>query len=324
MQNTEHDAVVTESVVHVAVAVIVTSAQQVLIARRPDHVHQGGFWEFPGGKVEPGESVYTALQREIREELQIDIQSAQPLIKILHHYKDKSVLLDVWQVSGYRGKAHGAEGQLLKWQLIDELDPKLFPAANRRIISALQLPDKLLITGDFSCQKNYADKLSRSLQSGIKLVQLRCKSKCDPAIYPAIVHLSKSLCESEGAYLLLNADPDLANELHLGLHLNSRDLFRYQQRPIPKDRLLSVSCHDLGDLYQAEKLQADFALLSPVKQTTSHPDSVAIGWNGFSQLVSTVDIPVYALGGMQLSDLDDARQSGAQGIAAISAFWGGK
>lgn len=324
MQNTELDVVVSDSVVQVAVAVIISPAKQVLIARRPAHVHQGGFWEFPGGKVEPGESVYTALQREIREELHIDIYSAQPLIKILHHYKDKSVLLNVWQIFAYQGNPQGAEGQLLKWQSIDELDPMLFPAANRRIISALQLPDKLLITGDFSSKQDYAGKLSRSLQSGIKLVQLRCKSKCDPAIYPAIVNLSKSLCESEGADLLLNADPDLANELHLGLHLNSRDLFKYQQRPIPKGRLLSVSCHDHNDLQQAEKLQADFALLSPVKQTTSHPDSIAIGWNGFSQLVSTVDIPVYALGGMQLSDLDDARQAGAQGVAAISAFWGGK
>ncbi|MBI3187557.1 MAG: Nudix family hydrolase [Gammaproteobacteria bacterium] len=309
---------------HVAVAVVVNSEQKVLIAKRPDHVHQGGFWEFPGGKVEQDEAVYDALCREIREELQIRIQNAHPLIKITHHYKDKSVLLDVWLVTEFQGKEHGAEGQPLMWQSIHDLNPDTFPAANRKIIAALQLPDKLLITGDFSNLHDFNTRLVRSLQFGVKLIQLRCKAKCDTETYQAIVHLSKSLCESSKAKLLLNSDPELADELQLGLHVNSRDLFEYHHRPITRDRLLSVSCHNLTDLQQAETLQADFALLSPVQCTSSHPEKSGMGWQAFADLTSAINIPVFALGGMHASDINVARQAGGQGIAAISELWGGK
>lgn len=322
MQNTDPDS--GASVVHVAVAVMINPSQQVLIAQRHNHVHQGGLWEFPGGKVESGESAYDALCREIREEVSVTIHGAQPLIKILHHYQDKSVLLDVWKVTAYQGEPHGAEGQSLCWQSISDLEPNLFPAANRKIIAALQLPEILLITGDFSDELDFSRRLSNALQSGVKLVQLRCKSRCDTALYLSIAGIAKDLCDAMGAKLLLNSDPDLARELNVGLHLNSHDLFSCPQRPDLLTGLLSVSCHGLNDLRQAEKLQADFVLLSPVKKTSSHPGLEGMGWNEFSRLVSTTDIPVYALGGMKLSDMQDARQSGAQGVAAISTFWSNK
>lgn len=324
MQNTGHSTSLRSDVLHVAVAVIVSHEHKVLIAQRPDHVHQGGYWEFPGGKVEQGEAVFDALCREINEELQLRIKQAQPFIKITHHYQDKSVLLDVWQVTEYEGSAQGAEGQPLQWQSIHDLSPGMFPAANRKIISALQLPDRLLITGHFSSSQDYAANLAGALQSGIRLVQLRCKSRCDSVVYQEIVNLSKDMCENYRAGLVLNSDPELANELNLGLHLNSRDMYHFQHRPIAANRLLSVSCHNLADLQQAELLQADFALLSPVKATPSHPDAIAMGWGEFARLTSTNNVPVYALGGMQVSDIKDARQMGAQGIAAISAFWSGK
>ena len=125
------------NVVHVAVAVIHDTHGQVLIARRPESVHQGGLWEFPGGKVEPGETVMEALKREIEEELAIQVASAEPLIEVRHDYADKCVLLDVWCVSKFTGVPIGNEGQPLCWVKIEQLTDYAFPEANQPIIEAL-------------------------------------------------------------------------------------------------------------------------------------------------------------------------------------------
>ena len=125
--------------VHVAVGVIFNSQGQILIARRHDDAHQGGLWEFPGGKVESDESVCDALARELHEELGINIQtsSCKPLIEIRHDYSDKVVLLDVWTVSEFDGEASGKEGQPLRWVDRSQLSGYDFPAANIAIIDAI-------------------------------------------------------------------------------------------------------------------------------------------------------------------------------------------
>ena len=126
------------STVHVAVAVILNSKQQVLLSLRQAHQHQGGLWEFPGGKVDDNETVFGALVREINEELGIAIIEAEPLIEISHDYNDKSVRLDVWTVTKFSGTAQGCEGQEVKWQAISELNEKDFPTANVAIINELK------------------------------------------------------------------------------------------------------------------------------------------------------------------------------------------
>ena len=123
---------------HVAVAAIINTNEEVLLSLRQSHQHQGGLWEFPGGKVECGEAVVDALQREIDEELGLTITQAQPLIKVPYDYDDKSVLLDVWQVEQFDGIPQGQEGQTLRWCAISELIAGDFPAANVPIIAALQ------------------------------------------------------------------------------------------------------------------------------------------------------------------------------------------
>ncbi len=125
------------SVVHVVVGIIINKDDQILIAKRASHQHQGDKWEFPGGKVEEGETPQQALQRELKEELGIDIKSANQLIEIKHQYSDKAVLLDVYEVRKWQGEAVGREGQPLRW--VDRSDLKLydFPAANAEILSSL-------------------------------------------------------------------------------------------------------------------------------------------------------------------------------------------
>lgn len=125
------------SVVRVAVGIIRDSAGAVLIARRPEQVHQGGLWEFPGGKMEFSETAEAALRRELREELGIDVQSAEPLLQVRHAYADKTVLLDVWRVAAYRGEPHGREGQPLLWVRPADMEALAFPAADAPIIAHL-------------------------------------------------------------------------------------------------------------------------------------------------------------------------------------------
>lgn len=126
------------AVIHVVAAVIVAADKKILLAKRHAHVHKGGLWEFPGGKVEEGESAEQALARELEEELAICVLGASPLLKVQHDYPEKTVLLDVWKVSSFSGCARGNEGQPIVWAAINELGEYPFPEANQPIIEALQ------------------------------------------------------------------------------------------------------------------------------------------------------------------------------------------
>jgi 8-oxo-dGTP diphosphatase len=124
--------------VHVAVGVVLNSAQQVLIAKRPPGKHCAGLWEFPGGKVEPGETAAGALARELLEEVNLNPLVCQPLIEIAHDYDIKSVVLDVFVVTQFLGEAEGLETQEIRWVAIEDLADYELPAANAEILVALR------------------------------------------------------------------------------------------------------------------------------------------------------------------------------------------
>ncbi len=307
---------------HVAVAAIVNDRGQVLVSLRPDHVHQGGLWEFPGGKLERGESVEEALQREIFEELGISIRQQQPLIRIAHRYPDRSVLLDVRRVTSFDGEPHGKEGQPVHWRAIDGLVDERFPAANRPIIRALQLPDRYLITPEPGLPaEDFLARLQARVEKGIRLVQLRAKN-LDEGEYRALAAEAIALCHRQGAQILLNADAGLVQALGAdGLHLTSAQAKQARARPLPPGYLVAASCHTRAELRAAQEMGADFAMLSPVLPTASHPDATPLGWDAFSRYVDAAALPVYALGGMQPVHCATAIAHGAQGIAAIRALW---
>jgi 8-oxo-dGTP diphosphatase len=292
----------------------------VLISRRHEQAHQGGLWEFPGGKLEPGETVLAGLARELREELGIRLLRSDPLIKITHHYADRCVLLDVHRVLQFAGEPRGMEGQPLRWQLPAAMRAVEFPAADRPIITALQLPDRYLITGgDPARPTEFLQRLENALQQGLSLVQLRAHALSDFA-YNRLAEAAWGLCRRYRARLLLSRPGQLLTWAD-GVHMTRHQLAACQERP----RLsgwVGASCHDLHELRQAERLGLDYALLSPVQPTASHPGASPLGWQCFAQWVEAVNLPVYALGGLGLESLDRAKQSGAQGVAAISAWWG--
>jgi 8-oxo-dGTP diphosphatase len=126
------------ALIEVAVAILLNDKQEVLTSWRQPHQHQGGLWEFPGGKREADETMEQALKREIHEELGVLVRQAQPFVRIDHDYGDKQVSLDVWLVSAFSGEPTGREGQPLRWQAVEQLEAEAFPAANAPIIKALQ------------------------------------------------------------------------------------------------------------------------------------------------------------------------------------------
>lgn len=183
------------------------------------------------------------------------------------------------------------------------------------------LPELYLITGSFSDHNDFIKKLTNALLEGNKLVQLKSKQITEANEYLELARISESVCKQFNATLLLAASIDVFKQTHAdGLHLNSQVLFEYVKRPVSHNQLLSVSCHNLEEMKQAEKLGADMLLLSPVKSTPSHPELSGMGWQQFNQMSNQVKCPVYALGGMKLTDLDDAKNAGAQGVA-LSSLW---
>ncbi|WP_148254817.1 Nudix family hydrolase [Aidingimonas lacisalsi] len=309
--------------VHVAAAAMVSGdGLRVLIARRPSTVDQGGLWEFPGGKLAPYETGFEALKRELHEELGVEIQRAQPLIRVHHEYPDKHVLMDVWQVRDYAGEPFGREGQAVRWVGLTDLFNYPFPAANMPILRAVMLPTEYLITAEEASDDTFLTKLERALrEDGVRLVQLRAKT-LEPEAYVSRAEQALALCRRYDARLLLNGDPALLDTVDAdGIHLTSEHLMKLERRPLAENKWLAASTHDHAQLEQAGRIGCDFVTLSPLRTTPTHPDVAPMGWHDFQQLVERAAMPVFALGGMTRHDADHARSVGAQGIASIRDFW---
>ncbi|MFK0571433.1 Nudix family hydrolase [Endozoicomonas sp.] len=310
-------------VIHVAVAVILGEDGRILLARRPENKHMGGLWEFPGGKVESGEDVQTALNRELHEELDIQVSTFMPLIKVRHDYSDKSVLLDTWVVGGITGEPKGNEGQLIQWVEKQSLVRYQFPEANKVILRALQLPDRYMITGYFNDEETLFKKVSSALSAGVRLIQFRAHWLDESEYLKLARRLSKRV-QTQGGTLIIKGRLSLLMEpwCH-GLHLTSHQLgLAVTPERRHADQLLVASCHDEKQIKYSEVMTVDFITVSPVKPTQSHPGAKPLGMDQAAKLTETATVPVFWLGGMSLDDIKGARRLGAQGVAAIHEFWG--
>lgn len=323
--------------IHVMAAVIRNAAGQILIAKRPDDAHQGGLWEFPGGKLETGEDRATGLRRELLEELGISVTQARPLIDIRHDYPDKSIRLDVWLVTGFNGEAHGAEGQPVCWVAPSELGNYSFPAANAPIVQAAQLPERYLITPDMADEGALFAGLEQAVENGIKLVQLRQTQLAEREYQALAERVLVRFGERFDWLLKGNEPPEYPG---VGWHLTARQLrelngngaFAAAGRSYPpssrsalqarnKGGWLAASCHNAEELLLAETLGVDFVTLSPVLPTLSHPDAAGLGWEAAQALIGRINKPVYLLGGMSPERLPEAFDAGAQGIAGIRGLF---
>jgi 8-oxo-dGTP diphosphatase len=323
-------------VIHVAVGAVLRE-DRVLLSKRAIHQHQGGLWEFPGGKVDNTESVTAALVRELREELAIEARRMEPLIQIPHDYGDKCVLLDVWVVTHFGGEPQGQEGQPVAWVKLDQLKNYQFPAANRAIVSALQLPHLVAITpsqGDLARLTYFCE---HALSLGAEAVVVRVPQLNLGELMQFQQRLDRwRMDHSFGLWLnsmhLTTDDGSLdltllAKWLESGwsIHLKHQHIkwaesLRPLMTSVGTGFTLTASCHDQISLVQAAKLGIDAAFLSPVLATNSHQQSSPLGWSEFARLVAKATIPVFGLGGLSLTDVDRARQRYAQGIAGITLF----
>lgn len=272
--------------------------------------------------MEPGEGIFTALHRELSEELGIAPLEARPLIRVRHVYPERPVLLDVWRVERWDGTPEGREGQTIRWVSLDGLSTLAFPQANLPIVTAARLPSTLLITPDPGHDLDaFLRSLDASLAAAPGLVQLRAKT-LDPTAYERLAERVLEICRARQTRLMLSAEPDLARELGAaGVHLSAARLVGLAGRPLSREFWVSAACHGVEELELAQSLGVDFVLASPVRRTQTHPDARPIGWHGLHSISERATVPVYALGGLSAGDLSMAWSHGAQGVAGIRGLW---
>lgn len=309
------------SPVHVVAGVLRDTRGRILLARRTEGRDLAGAWEFPGGKVEPGESPNQALRRELHEELGIDIGNAEPLISVPQRYANKSIVLDVYSIQSYSGKPKGREKQALAWSPPEKLASYPMPPADRPVVAALTQPDMLAITPEFYGEKqSFLSCIERQLDSGIRLLQLRTQLPGGKKLKELALDI-RTMCHAHDAVLYINEDISLAKVLDCPVHLKSRQLMQVDIESQLAGISFSAACHTIEELKRAESMAATYALLGPVLETKSHPEQKGIGWNGFNKLRNEVSLPIFALGGVGANDISTARSHGAQGVAGITGFW---
>jgi 8-oxo-dGTP diphosphatase len=307
-------------ITEVAAAVMLRPDGCFLLGQRAADTFYPGYWEFPGGKVEPGETPRDALIRELREELEIEVVAATPWIVREHVYAHAHVRLHFFRVTQWEGELRDHVHAALSWQRADALNVAPLLPANAPVLTALRLPDLYAVThaGQIGIAAQLA-ALDRALAGGLKLVQLR-EAALPEAARESFVAAAVARCRRHGACVLVNGDAQCARATGAdGLHLPAAQLMALDRRPpFP---LVAASCHDRAELEHAARIGCDFAVLGPVNQTASHPGQAGIGWPAFAQLAGGLPLPVYAIGGLNRADIAAAQAAGAQGIAAIRAAW---
>ncbi len=303
----------------VAVAVLLREDGAVLLGRRPPGKPYAGYWEFPGGKVEPGETVAEALRRELREELGLDVERAHPWITRRFVYPHATVKLRFYRVTSWRGDLKDHEHEAVAWQQPGGVNVAPLLPANDSVLKALRLPPVYAVTHAGPAARDFLLRLERALAGGLKLVQVRERGM-DEAALRAFASEVISRARPSGAMVMINADPALAASLGAdGVHLSAARLSRLERRPdLP---WVAASCHDASALERAADLGLDFAVLGPVRPTPTHPDAAPLGWARFRELIGDCPLPVFAIGGMRPEQLDEAWAHGAHGVAVMRAAW---
>ena len=305
--------------IDVAVGILIRPDGRFLLASRPEGKPYAGYWEFPGGKLEPGESVAHALGRELHEELGVDIGAAYPWVVRVFDYPHALVRLHFCRVFEWSGQLHAREQQRFGFFTLEELPEPLLPATVP-VLRGLDLPASYAISAARVLGiETFLRRLSDALARGVKLVQLR-----EPGLSEAQVGLlfteMRAMTRAAGARLLVNSrHPRALWDEADGVHLTSNTRAGIGERPaVP---WVGASVHDASELARAGELRLDFAVLGPVQATESHPGQAPMGWPGFERVSASTPIPVYAIGGLANDSTALAMARGAHGVALLSAAW---
>ena len=303
----------------VAVGILRAPDGRVLLAERTATQLSAGFWELPGGKVDPGETPAQAVVRELAEEIGITALAVRPWIRYEHAFRLRRIRLHFFRIERWSGDPHGREGQRLAW--VDPARPDVTPIlpSVARVLAGLGLP-ALYAVSDAARHGGpaaFLERLPQARRGGLGLLQVR-----EPAMSPdqrvQFARRIAALAAPYGARVLLCGSALEARRAGLGgIHSTADELRRLTSRPpVP---LWVVSCHDALDLGRAEQLGADAAVISPVLRSTAHPQLPPLGWTALRQLAAGASIPLIAQGGLSPAHLAEARSAGAVGIA--TADW---
>lgn len=306
--------------VAVAAAVIFARDGRFLLGQRAPDTFYPGYWEFPGGKVEAGETPHAALVRELQEELGIQVHLAHPWITRRHSYEHANVTLHFFEVASWSGELQDKVHSALSWQTADATEVGPMLPANGPVLKALRLPRVMGVTeaGEVGVQAQLG-ALECALENGLRLVQLR-EPVLEPGARERFYRAAVERCRSSGALAVVNGELEMAQRVCAhGLHLPARQLTALGARP--DFEWVGASCHTREELEQAATLGLDYAVLGAVRETLSHPGRRGIGWAAFAELVRELPLPVLAIGGLGKDDMLTARAAGAHGIAAIRSIW---
>ena len=309
-------------VVDVAVGVLIRPDGRFLLASRPEGKPYAHYWEFPGGKLEPGETVATALARELHEELGVEITAVNPWVVREFEYPHAHVRLHFCRVVDWQGEPHAREGQAFRFCSLDDLPAGPLLPATVPVLRWLDLAPLYAITD--AAGTGFAEflrRLEHQLERGLRLVLFREPDLDRPRADPIFRGTLARVRACGGRLLVSSRHPWEWAAAADGVHLTSRDLAACPRRPDAP--WVCASTHDAAQLERAAALGADFAVLGPVLKTTSHPDEPGIGWSAFASIAARTSIPVYAIGGLSPKDLARAQSLGAHGIAAQRAAWTG-
>ena len=305
---------------YVMAGLLLDASGRVLLAQRPAGKHLAGYWEFPGGKVEPGEPLLDALARELREELGVELQSATPLIRVPWCYDERELVLDAWVVDRWLGSPQSLEGQPLHWCDPAAIDPAVMTPADRPILQALRLPNQYVMTPAevfLEARHAWPDRIAAAIGAGARLLQLpHGPVETVRALAADLLPVAKQ----HGAQLLLQGDVEGARRLGIGVHLTHDQFLAASARPLPWARLIGVSCQNAAELAAATRMRADFATLSPMF-TNDAAGRSAHDWAQYQLAVEAASLPVYALGLPGELLPADAVSFGGQGVASVPDDW---
>jgi len=307
-------------VVDVAVGVLIRPDGRFLLASRPEGKPYAHYWEFPGGKLEPGETVAAALARELHEELGVDIAAVNPWVVREFEYPHAHVRLHFCRVGTWRGEPHAREGQALRFCSLGDLPAGPLLPATLPVLRWLDLAPLYAITDAARLGTiQFLRRLEQQLRQGLRLVLFREPDLPRPGAEPVFRETLARVQSAGGRLLVSSRHPYQWAVAADGMHLTSRDLAACTRRPdVP---WVCASTHDVVQLEHAAALGLDFTVLGPVLRTASHPAEPGVGWSVFAAIAARTSVPVYAIGGLSPSDLNRAQSLGAHGIAAQRAAW---
>jgi 8-oxo-dGTP diphosphatase len=302
-------------VVDVAVGVVRAADGSVLLAERTARQISSGYWELPGGKIDPGETPAQAAARELAEEVGIASRKLRPRITYGHTFRTKRLRLHFFDVLEWTGTPHGREGQRVAW--VDPAQPRVAPIlpSNARLLASLGLAPLCFTSREGDEPGAFLRALPHALAAGVRFVLVRA-SRLAPDQRIAFARRVDAVAGPFGARVLLAGKPLEAQRAGVaGLLSCGCEVSRLSARP--GVGLWAATCATPADLARALELGADLVIASPVLDGAEAAGPAPFGWEGLRRLAEICPIPVYADGGTSSADLLQARSAGAAGVVAL-------